>query len=179
MDVATTCPVRRKDLYRISSTSPSPDLDPVSLSISDQSVVKSKARLQEQLAETHFMSIEDPRSRNLGALEDQSSVYFSHGDIEEHGTEEEEKEQTYAFRLFSQPYLSKARRINIKSPSPPPFRRKGEDSGFIVPRRPTSYYFAATLNQVEKEAFEAVAVSGEDVVGRFGRERWVSAGLRS
>ena len=74
--------------------------------------------------------------------------------------------EDYEFRLFSGPRKGKAansdgaiQRIAIRSPTP-----ISGDPGFVIPRRPDSYYFTGPLNGVRAEQIAAAAISGEEIV---------------
>lgn len=71
------------------------------------------------------------------------------------------------FRLFSgDPNTAVVRRIKIKTPE-----LNDRPPGFVIPSRPSTCYFKNELSQQEQVAFQASAVSGEDVKAR-SRSHW-------
>ena len=87
-------------------------------------------------------------------------------------TRQAQEPEEYEFRLFSGPPpgvttdAEVSTRINIRSLTP-----TTAEPGFIQPRRP-DYYFRGQLDEQEAFKFQAVAVSGEDVLAEVQR-RWV------
>ena len=75
--------------------------------------------------------------------------------------------EEFEFRLFSSTCIadSKPPKIVLRSPSP-----INAEPGFLVPRRPESYYFARTAER-EKE-FKSIVVEGTELLGRAAI-RWV------
>lgn len=81
-------------------------------------------------------------------------------------TVDDDEVADYEFRLFSGPSSKKAeisdgvmQRVAIRSPTP----TSGEP-GFVVPRRPDTYYFTGSLDSIKAGRIAAAAVSGEDII---------------
>ena len=87
--------------------------------------------------------------------------------------EPEEDTEEYEFRLFSGSNAADTvhgktlQRIAIRSPSP-----FNGDPGFVIPQRPSEYYFTGKLDVSCEEEFLAAAVSGDEVLKGLG-VKWV------
>ena len=135
--------VRREELYRSQS--------PSEVSIDEPANQLLQARLEEvygAIAPALITEEDDSRLQN----------------------EPETERDGFEFRLFSKPTsasqskdikdtaISERQRINIRTPTP-----DAENAGFLQPHRSDSYYIQTELSAVERDQYEAAAVSGEDV----------------
>ncbi|KAJ8610198.1 hypothetical protein MRB53_038699 [Persea americana] len=68
-----------------------------------------------------------------------------------------ESSSTYSFRLFDTPSAA-PQRIRIASPD--------SEATFVPSRRPQNYYIASDPTVQQRAAFEAAAVTGEDIIRR-------------
>ena len=61
-------------------------------------------------------------------------------------------------------------KITLRSPTPP---AKAGNGGFVIPSRPTSYYFTDG-HDAQRSSFQNVALRGEDVRSKAKSSAWVS-----
>ncbi|KAL9127281.1 MAG: hypothetical protein Q9217_003816 [Psora testacea] len=81
----------------------------------------------------------------------------------------------YDFRLFSGPIkareqaasISTVQRVELRSPTP-----TSGLPGFVVSRKPDTFYFTGALSSEQSERYRQAVVSGEDVISGL-RTRWV------
>lgn len=137
--------VRREDIYR--SSTPSEDSE-------DDSLLRER---QSKLDEV-FASIAPLATVDVACADHD-------------GRQEDAERSEFEFRLFSGPISTSAitapsigaSKINIRTPTP-----DIQNTGFIVPHRPGSFYVARRLPAEEREQIATAAVTGEDVQRRAG-----------
>ena len=100
-------------------------------------------------------------TRNLSDLE----FVYQHKKIEGNEFPDAEADEELDFRLFaapktgSQAAIDPGQKIRLRSPSIDP-----ANAGFVQPRRPESYYFAAPPTGKQERELEAVALTGNEMV---------------
>jgi len=82
-------------------------------------------------------------------------------DVKADKTGDDAEDDQLEFQLFatSKPTAEAANRIRLRSATPPT-----GDSGFVDPKRPSSYYFASPLSDSEKDNLDDSALSGAQVL---------------
>lgn len=105
----------------------------------------------------------------------QTSPALSSTRVDTARIQQQSSRTTYAFRLFSRPRLSHrdvprevdGTLVDIGSPSP-----EDVQPGFMVPTRPTCYYFWGDTSPEQRGQFEEVAVTGAEILSR-AKQPWV------
>lgn len=117
----------------------------------------------------HIFGAIDPKTE-----ESKDEVPADTGRLAEH-TEDIE---AYEFRLFARPlkessgeHRPSTHQVTLRSPTP-----INCEPGFLIARRPDSYYFTSTLDEALAVQFNVAAISGDEVV-KQSKTRWVASRL--
>ena len=97
------------------------------------------------------------------------------GSINYPGASDHEEDSAFDFRLFSRSAKvgisgaigNSPQRIQLRSPTP-----QHGDPGFLVSRRPPSYYFFGPGSEQRAHQYAQAAVSGEDILNN-SKMKWV------
>ncbi|KAI0166701.1 hypothetical protein GGR52DRAFT_555188 [Hypoxylon sp. FL1284] len=152
--------VRREDLYDSSSDEESAGTDEHDPSL--------QQKLNAQLS--GLLDISFTANENVEALQASESTE-PHNNAsklpEEEGDAEEAGEEAFAFRLFrdensSHKVVLEAQDAGLKS----------GDDGFVIAKRPMSYYVAREISPKMAQEFASAAVSAEYILEDAGKRRW-------
>lgn len=122
-----------------------------------------RARLNEQLSAALDSAFDFSGSGDTGARN--AAGHSGPAVVGEAGEDANSTEQAFEFRLFRD-----------EGPSHTVVLQRQEDEagsgGFVVPKRPLSYYVAERPSALDQQRFDAAAVSVEDIIEDAGRRRW-------